>query len=202
MAGSKLQQEETAGRWQWILFVVVVPSLFAAFFLLLIAKAAGIDAVKAKQWADRVPFVAEWLDWKKKEKTLANTIETQQQTIKRQSQTIAKQKKRIEQLKSDLAAKDEEIARLSTQQQQLARPEKSNGQAAVAAADVISMYDAMSDKQAAAILAKLPENEALEVLSRLDGDKAAAILEQMPAEQAANLLSSLHKWATREGAAE
>ncbi|MED3841850.1 MgtE protein [Geobacillus stearothermophilus] len=175
MAGSKLQQEETASRWQWMLFVVVVPSLFAAFFLLLIAKAAGIDAVKAKQWVDSVPFVAEWFDWKK-EKTLANTIETQQQTIKRQNQTIAKQKKQIEQLKSELAAKDEEIARLSTQQQLPTQQEKGGGQAS--AVDVISMYDAMSDKQ------------------------AAAILEQMPAEQAANLLSSLHKWAGREKGAE
>ncbi|AKM18526.1 Uncharacterized conserved protein [[Flavobacterium] thermophilum] len=200
MAGSKLQQEETASRWQWMLFVVVVPSLFAAFFLLLIAKAAGIDAVKAKQWVDSVPFVAEWFDWKKKEKTLANTIETQQQTIKRQNQTIAKQKKQIEQLKSELAAKDEEIARLSTQQQLPTQQEKGGGQAS--AVDVISMYGAMSDKQAAAILAKLPEDEALEVLSRLDSDKAAAILEQMPAEQAANLLSSLHKWAAREEGAE
>ncbi|PJW18996.1 MotE family protein [Geobacillus sp. WSUCF-018B] len=200
MAGSKLQQEETVSRWQWMLFVVVVPSLFAAFFLLLIAKAAGIDAVKAKQWVDSVPFVAEWFDWKKKEKTLANTIETQQQTIKRQNQTIAKQKKQIEQLKSELAAKDEEIARLSTQQQLPTQQEKGGGQAS--AVDVISMYDAMSDKQAAAILAKLPEDEALEVLSRLDSDKAAAILEQMPAEQAANLLSSLHKWAAREEGAE
>lgn len=96
-----------------------------------------------------------------------------------------------------MAAKDEEIARLSTQQQLPTQQEKGGGQAS--AVDVISMYDAMSDKQAAAILAKLPEDEALEVLSRLDSDKAAAILEQMPAEQAANLLSSLHKMVRERG---
>ena len=66
---SKVQQEEKPNRWQWILFVIVIPSLFAAFFLLLIIKVAGIDvAAETKQWTANVPLISEWIDWKKKER--------------------------------------------------------------------------------------------------------------------------------------
>jgi len=203
MTSSKVQQEEKPNRWQWILFVIVIPSLFAAFFLLLIIKVAGIDvAAETKQWTANVPLISEWIDWKKKERALEKTIATQQQTIEQQQETIARQKKQIRQLQNELTVKEHEIARLSAPDEEPNEQANHAAKPTVTADDIAAMYGAMSEKQAAAILAELPNREALDVLSRLEGDKAAAILEQMPIEQAANLLSSLSKWETGEEVVE
>ncbi|MFC0296229.1 MotE family protein [Geobacillus jurassicus] len=203
MADSKVEQEMQASWWQWLLFVIVIPSAFAVSFLLLILNVAGVDVAKAaKQWTTKVPFVSEWINWSKREKALQKTIEAQQRTIEQQKRTIADQQKQIKRLKNDVAAKEKEIAQLSATIKETDKQAEFVAKPALTEEDVAGMYDAMSEKQAAAILAELPESEALRVLSRIDGDKAAAILEQMPAQQAAKLLASLSKWAMGEGATE
>ncbi|ADI27299.1 MotE family protein [Geobacillus sp. C56-T3] len=203
MAESKVEQEMQASWWQWLLFVIVIPSAFAASFLLLILNIAGVDAAKAaKQWTIKAPFVSEWINWSKREKALQKTIEAQQQTINRQKRTIADQQKQIKQLKNELAAKEKEIAQLSAPSGKTDAQAEPVDEPALTEEDVVGMYGAMSEKQAAAILAELPESEALRVLSQIDGDKAAAILEQMPAGQAAKLLASLSKRAMGKEAAE
>ncbi|WP_031410427.1 MotE family protein [Geobacillus vulcani] len=203
MAESKVGQEMQASWWQWLLFVIAIPSAFAVSFLLLILNVAGVDVAKAaKQWTIKAPLVSEWIDWRQKEKDWQKMIEAQQQTIDQQKRTIAEQQKQIKQLKNELAAKEKEIAQLSAPSEKTDVQDEPAAEPALTEDDVAGVYNAMSEKQAAAILAELPESEALRVLSRVDSDKAAAILEQMPTQQAAKLLASLSKWAMGKEAAE
>lgn len=191
----EMEKEEKGSRLQWFLFIIVIPTLFAAALALVIMAVAGINVFDAVK---KIPIVSQYIDVQEAKKEWKKELE---KTTEKKNEIIKKQQKEINKLKNELAAKQQEVDDLKTEvdslRGELSAAETAGNAKAQANAptmtmeNVARMYETMSEKNAAAILAKMPENEVLAILSSLNSDKAAAILENMSPDDAAKYTSML-----------
>ncbi|CAM3703236.1 MotE family protein [Mesobacillus zeae] len=195
---SKISEEkEPAGdsRVQWIMFVIVIPALFAVTFALVILNFAGINVFEsAREIGAKIPGVSrliqpsETASMKKAEKHIVG-LEAE----------IKNKEAKVEQLQSKMDNKNKEAERLKLEKQQL--EEQIDELAAIqtenkrAFKDIVRTYETMSPKSAAPILAKMESDEALKILTNIKPDTLSAIMEKMSPEEAAKYTELL----TNEG---
>jgi flagellar protein FlbB len=197
----EIEREEKESRLQWFLFIIVIPSLFAAALALVIMAIAGVNVLDAvKTHSKNIPIISQFIDVQKIQRKLGTTIE-------KQNEIIDRQKKKINDLENELSAKQQEVDRLKKEMERLEeqlslmeanKEELPEDQAATmnttnntTMEDIVRMYETMSEENAAMILTKMPESDVLTILSSLDSDKAAAILEKMSPDDAAKYTSML-----------
>ncbi|WP_143415844.1 magnesium transporter MgtE [Geobacillus sp. E263] len=199
----EMEREEKESKLQWFLFIIVIPSLFAAALALVIMTIAGVNVLDTvKTFSKNIPIISQLVDVHKIQRKLETMIE-------KQNEVIEQQKKQINELENELSAKQQEVDRLKKEKEHLEEqlslmeankeelPEDKtatmNTTNNTTMEDIASMYETMSEKNAAMILTKMPESDVLTILSSLDSDKAAAILEKMPPDDAAKYTSMLAK---------
>jgi len=204
----EMEREEKGSRLQWFLFIIVIPTLFAATLALVIMAIAGINVFDAvEKHSKDIPIVSQYIDAQEAKKEWKKELE---KTIEKKNEIIKKQQKEIKKLENELATKQQEVNDLQTEvnslREELSAAEtagEANAQAQTPTMeDVARMYETMSEKNAAMILAKMPEDEVLAILSSLNSDKAAAILENMSPDDAAKYTSMLAQRARENSSVE
>lgn len=191
------EEEKGYGVFQWILFVLVIPLLFAITVGLIVMTVAGVNVFeKAKDIGGQVPFVSNMLDSGEGDKDGQTDKE---KAISLQAEIKNKEAK-IEQLEKKLQTSDKKVEDLLTEKDQLELEiEKLKKQEETAVTDgkqedkLITTYESMSPKNIANILVNLSDDEAVKILAEMSTEKQADILEKLPPETAAKytkLLSS------------
>lgn len=192
-----IEAEEKVGKVKWFLFVVVIPLLFTITLALVIATVAGFNVFGAIQkYGATIPYVSEWLNGKQQstEQILQKTMLEQKAMIEEKTKQIAKLEKNIKNKQSEIAALKQEIERLNAELDAAKQEEPSAAAGTMPTVqDVVKIYETMAPKNAAAIIAKMSDEEAVYILSSLSSEATAAILEKMTPEEAAKYTVLLAK---------
>lgn len=178
-------EEKKVNKFQWFVFTVLIPLLFAIVVALIVFSFAGVNVFeKAKEYGQKIPFFSSLVD-KEEEKTVVdwetNIIELEAEIKDREAQ--------ISGLQTELDSKSVEVERANLEIEQLqiqiadliALQEENKR----AFKDIVRTYETMSAKKAAPIIALLRDEEAVKILTNLKTDTLAAIMEKMEPEDAA-----------------
>ncbi|MBM7647129.1 flagellar motility protein MotE (MotC chaperone) [Bacillus ectoiniformans] len=193
--------EETKGysTFQWILFVLIIPLLFALTIALIVMTVAGVNVFeKGKEISAHIPGLSSLTEKDEANQTGGGKAD-KEKVVELQTE-LADKEAEIDQLAKKLDASDQEIEKLLTEKDRLEveleqLKNQEEGEAANTKNDnsIISTYETMAPKNIANILVNLSDNEAVGILAELETDKQADILEKLPPETAAKytkLLSS------------
>ena len=186
---AEIEEKKGYNVFQWILFVAVIPLLFALTIALVVMTIAGVNVFeKTKELAENVPFVSEWVTPKEQDgKSDSEKVVELQAEIKNKEA-------KIEQLSADLESSKAEIEELLTEQDRLNAQLKQLQQQQTEAADsseaetannVAKTYETMDEESIAGIIINLTDNEATAILQELSVEKQAAVLENLDAKKAA-----------------
>lgn len=186
----EIEEEKGYGVFQWILFVLVIPLLFAITVALIVMTVAGVNVFeKAKEIGSHMPFVSSLID---DGGSADKGGQTDKEKIVSLQAEIKNKEAKIEQLEKNLKASDKKMEDLYTEKDRLEielEKLKETDDAAVAEEkqdnQLISTYESMSPKNIANILVNLSDNEAVKILSEMSTEKQADILEKLPPEKAA-----------------
>lgn len=175
------KETKSNSRFQWIVFVVFIPLLFAITIALVVMTVAGINVFEKAQ---SVPFVS---------KILPSENEHDQEQLKSRivslQASIEDKEAKISQLQNELGGQEKENEKLhaTIEQQKLELEElrQIGEENKRAFKEVVSTFESMSAKSAAPVLLKMDDQEAIKILSSIKPDDLADILEKMPPEDAA-----------------
>lgn len=183
---------------QWILFVVCIPLLFALTVALVVMTIAGVNVFeKAKEIAGNVPYVSEWAgdgtvkDGKSEREKVAELqgeIKNKEATIKKLNTDLENAKTKVEDLLTEQDRLNAQLKQLQKQQQ-----ETGESQAQKQTANIIKTYETMDEESIAGILINLTDKEAVNILKELSVEKQADVFEALESKKAAeytNLLSN------------
>ncbi|NQD65695.1 MotE family protein [Bacillus haikouensis] len=181
------KETKSNGRFQWIVFVVFIPLLFAITIALVVMTVAGINVFEKAQ---SIPFISKVLpsDTEENQEQLENRIISLQATIEDKEAKISQLQNGI-----DGSEKDNEKLQATIEQQKLELEElrQIGEENKRAFKEVVSTFESMSAKSAAPVLLKMDDQEAIKILSSIKPDNLADILEKMPPEDAARLTGLL-----------
>ena len=200
MKNLEINKEKNNGqsysKLQWILFVVIIPLIFAITLGLVILTVSGMNIFDiAKQYGSKIPVVSSYIgDAEKKttEQQLKNDIIEQQAIVEEKQLKIEELEEELGNKELEIDALKKEIQRLNAEIEALTTAETNNEQQ-LTMSDIVNVYESMSAKNAAAIIPEMNDDDAIRILSALDSEKAAAILEKMDAANAAKYTSLLTK---------
>lgn len=178
--------KKTKNKFQWFLYVVLIPLLFAIFIGLVVAQVAGVNVFeKAKEISTKLPFAAS-----------ANSETKSGKSLKKYEDKIVDLQAEIEnknaeltQLQSKIDSQDTEKNQLLLEQKrlqdeitELKQIQEKNKKAF---SEIVRTYETMSAKNAAPIILNMNDKEALKILSNMKSDVLAKVMEKMPADRAA-----------------
>lgn len=203
--GKEIETEEKVGKFQWFLFVIVIPLLFTIALTLVITTIAGVNVFDvAKKYGANLPFISKLVGdtQKSTEQVLKENMLQQKATIEEKTMQIKKLEKEVKNKQSEIDALKQEIKRLNDelsakQQGNTTSPPLNEKKPTVQ--DIAKMYETMSPKNAALIIPKMSDQEAVNILSALGSDTVAAILEKMTPADAAKYTALLTKEAQANG---
>lgn len=185
--GQSIEEKEGqhVNKFQWLLFVVVIPSLFAIVIALVVLSFAGINVFEtAKGLGVKIPFISEYVIDEK-----MPSIEEYEKDIISLEGEIKDREAKMEQLQAKIESKDMQVERmelektqLEAQIEELTAIQEENKRAFK---EIVKTYETMSAKSAAPIIAKMESEEAIKILTNIKPESLAAIMEKMPAEDAA-----------------
>lgn len=188
-------EEKQYNRFQWLLFVVIIPLFFTIAIVLIVLTVAGINVIdEGKKAGEKIPFVSGIFDKEEKTEKVQSTVEFEKKITGLQTEIDEKQEE-VFKLEDIIAGRDLTIERNELEKQQLEkeieelRAAKDDGKRAFK--DIIRTYEMMSAKKSAPIITKLSDDEAVKILSSMKADTLASIMEQMEPEDAARLTNKL-----------
>ncbi|OLN22787.1 hypothetical protein BTO30_07625 [Domibacillus antri] len=186
----EVEEKKGHSTFQWIVFVVFIPLLFALTIALIVMTIAGVNVFeKTKEVAANIPYVSEWVDTgsgqdgksdSEKVVELQAEIKNKEAEIDSLQGKLTDSEKKIEQLLTEQDRLNAEYKQLQQQQQQTVK-EKETQQTS----NVIKTYETMDEKSIAGIVINLTDAEAVNILKQLSVEKQAAVLEQVDAVKAA-----------------
>lgn len=186
MAQSVEEKENQDGnKFQWFLYVIAIPTLFAIVIALVALSILGINIFDtAKDIGGKVPFISQFV---KEEKPLS--IKEFEKDIISLEAEIKDREAKMEQLQSKVDSKDTQLkrmelekAQLQAQIEELTAIQEENKRAF---REIVKTYETMSAKSAAPIISKMETEEAVKILTNIKPESLAAIMEKLPAEEAA-----------------
>ncbi|KON89087.1 hypothetical protein AF332_21345 [Sporosarcina globispora] len=185
------QETPKTSRFQWIIYVFLIPVLFGVTIALLVFTVSGNNIFEAaKEYSQKVPFLAAIFD----EDNSRSQEVMGEQLIELQAE-VKDREARISQLESQLDSKDLELERAGLEKQRL--EEEINELTAIkeenkrAFKDIVKTYENISAKKAAPILTEMKDEEAVKILSNVNSDTLADIMEKMSPEDAARYTALL-----------
>ena len=178
--------EKEYSRFQWFLFVILIPSIFTLLVVFVLLSVAGFKPLGVmKDVVAKIPAVSSLFSDEKKEQNpeedeieiadLESEIQEKETKITQLENELVKKSDEIEALENEINNLSDELVKL--QKERLAKSKSLN--------ELTKMYELMSPKNAAKIIPNLQEEEAREILSSIDTEKLAAIFEKMAPEDAA-----------------
>ncbi|OES43611.1 MotE family protein [Domibacillus iocasae] len=186
---AEIEDKKEYNTFQWILFVAVIPLLFALTIALVVMTIAGVNVFeKTKEIAANLPYVSEWIAPAEQDGKLDS-----EKVVELQAE-IKNKEAEIEQLSGDLESSKAEIEELLTEQDRLNAKLKQLQQQQTEAAEsdetetvnnVAETYESMDEESIAGIVINLTNNEAVAILQELSVEKQAAVLENLDAKKAA-----------------
>ncbi|MFS0879815.1 MotE family protein [Metabacillus niabensis] len=187
------------GKFQWFIFVILIPVLFTITLVVVILSVAGVDILgKTKAVLAEVPIVEKLFDDEKEKQDKGETVQSDKVSVaneenKKLENTIEEQTSMISALEQDVTNKETEIQKLQQEikslEEQLETINQSDSQDK--AKDISKLYDNMSSKKAAEIIPKLNQDDALTILTSLDDKQVADILAKMTVDDAVKFTSLL-----------
>ncbi|MFD1777895.1 MotE family protein [Fredinandcohnia salidurans] len=178
--------EKEYSRFQWFLFVILIPSIFTLVVVFALLSVAGFKPLGVmKDFVAKVPAISSLISDEKKEQNpeedeiviadLESEIQEKETEITQLENELVTKSDEIETLENEINNLSDELVKL--QEERLAKSKSLN--------ELTKMYELMSPKNAARIIPNLKEDEAREILSSIDTEKLAAIFEKMSPEDAA-----------------
>ncbi|OCA83834.1 MotE family protein [Pseudobacillus wudalianchiensis] len=189
----EIEEEKGYGVFQWILFVLVIPLLFAITVALIVMTVAGVNIFeKAKEVGAHVPFVSKLID----DGGNNQGGQTDKEKIVSLQAEVKNKEAKIEQLEKKLKTSDKKMEDLLTEKDRLEieieklRQQDNTADAAKEQQNsenkkLSDTYEAMAPKNIASILVNLSDNEAVKILTEMSTEKQAAVLEKLPPDKAA-----------------
>lgn len=181
--------------------LVLIPLLFAAAVLLIVAKITGVNiSDKTKELAENLPFISETkVENGKQGETEKNDETGPNLVIEERVVTLQKEIKEAEaevlQLQQQLDTSAVEQEMLLIEQEKLINEIKTleNGTDSTKQklTEIISTFEKMSAKSAAPVIINMSDTEAVQILTNLKPDSLASIFEKMPPEEAARYTTLL-----------
>jgi len=179
-----MKQNEKSSKLVWFLFVIFVPAVFALTVFGIVLSFMGVDIVdEAKNAGKKIPILKNVLSeeteiavsGKVPEKQWNAKFEEQEDYIKILSADLQKKEKEVTELKSNVARLEKQV-----EDAESTVKEEENDQ-------LKKLYEAMSAKDAAAVMTEMNNNQVLGILTLLQPDTQAAILAKLDAKRAAEL---------------
>lgn len=183
--GELMKQNEKSSKFVWFLLVIAVPAVFAVTVFGIVLSFMGVNVMEeAKNTGKKIPFIKNVfteetttvtssnenteMQWKEK-------FDEQEDYIKILTADLQKKEKEVTTLKSDIALLEKQVEDAETsvkadENEQLKK-----------------LYEAMSAKDAAAVMTEMNNNEVLGILTLLQAETQAAILAKLDAKRAAEL---------------
>ena len=179
-----MKQNEKSSKFVWFLLVIAVPAVFAVTVFGIVLSFMGVNVIEeAKNTGKKIPIVKNVLNdaapavtvSQNTEKQWKDKFEEQEEYIKILSADLQKKEKEVTTLKSDIALLEKQVEDADTSVKA-----DENGQ-------LKKLYEAMSAKDAAAVMSEMNNNEVLSILTLLQAESQAAILAKLDAKRAAEL---------------
>lgn len=188
------ENEKQKKSFQWFVFVVLIPLLFAIAVALVISTFAGFNVFNAAgDLAKKLPFVG---SSSQKNTTATVNKQAENDVISLQAQ-VKDDEAKISQLQSKLDSKDQEIQRAqldnSRLQQEMDSITASQKNSKRALSDLVTTYETMSPKKSAPIISKMTDTEALKILTSVKPEILASMMENMDPTQAARFTELMTK---------
>lgn len=179
------KESQEVNRFQWFLYVIAIPTLFAIVIALVALSFLGINIFEtAKDIGGKVPFISQYV----KEESQPSIEEFEKDIISLEAE-IKDREAKMEQLQSKIDSKDTQLkrmelekAQLQAQIEELTAIQEENKRAF---REIVKTYESMSAKSAAPIISKMDTGEAVKILTNIKPESLAAIMEKLPAEEAA-----------------
>jgi flagellar motility protein MotE (MotC chaperone) len=182
--GELMKQNEKSSKIVWFLLVIAVPAIFAVTVFGIVLSFMGVNVIEeAKNTGKKIPIVKNVLNdeapavavSQSTEKQWKAKFDEQEDYIKILSADLQKKEKEVSALKSDIALLEKQVEDAETsvkadENEQLKK-----------------LYEAMSAKDAAAVMTEMNNNEVLGILTLLQAETQAAILSKLDAKRAAEL---------------
>lgn len=190
-APADTEEKNGYNLFQWVLFIVVIPLLFALTIGLVVMTIAGVNVFeKTKEVTANIPYVSDWIG------TTEQDGKTDSEKVVELQAEIKNKEAKIDQLSGDLESSKAEVEELLTEQdklnaqlKQLQAQQKETAdqkQTSTSAADnVAKTYESMDEESIAGIIINLTNNEAVAILQELSVEKQASVLENLEAKKAA-----------------
>lgn len=172
-------------KFQWFLFVIIIPFLFAIAIALVVMTIAGINVFEmVDEYSHKVSKVTSLIKNEEVSSDDAETVFTLRATIEDQKTEIANLQGEIDSKQTEIVASQEEIEKLTNEIKILQEKEK---QATIKLEELAKVYETMSSKKSSAILAAMANEDALDIISTMNNTARAAVLEKMEPVKAAEL---------------
>jgi flagellar motility protein MotE (MotC chaperone) len=181
----EVKQGKKSKPFQKFIFLGVVPLFVALIAALIVATISGVNVLdEAKSISKKIPFASSLF----KQDSAKSKIETSSNLTQIKAD-LTDRDKQISQLQSQLNKKNNDLAQAqlkNSQMQQEIDDAKANQQKSTRALkDIVSSYETMSPKKAAAIITNMADTEALKILTAVKPEILAPIMENMDPTQAA-----------------
>ncbi|MBS8263462.1 hypothetical protein DYI25_03285 [Mesobacillus boroniphilus] len=179
------KESQDVNKFQWFLYVIAIPTLFAIVIALVALSFLGINIFEtAKEIGGKVPVISQYV----KEERQPSIEEFEKDIISLEAE-IKDREAKMEQLQSKIDSKDTLLKRmelektqLQAQIEELTAIQEENKRAF---REIVKTYETMSAKSAAPIISKMDTDEAVKILTNIKPESLAAIMEKLPAEEAA-----------------
>ncbi|OOE11932.1 MotE family protein [Fictibacillus arsenicus] len=179
-----MKQNEKSSKFVWFLLVIAVPAIFAVTVFGIVLSFMGVNVIEeAKNSGKKIPIVKNVFNDEAPAVSVSQNTENQwegkfkeqEEYIKILSADLQKKEKEVTALKSDIALLEKQVEDAETsvkadEDEQLKK-----------------LYEAMSAKDAAAVMTEMNNNEVLGILTLLQAETQAAILAKLDAKRAAEL---------------
>jgi flagellar motility protein MotE (MotC chaperone) len=183
--GELMKQNEKSSKFVWFLLVIAVPAVFAVTVFGIVLSFMGVNVMEeAKNTGKKIPIIKNVFTEETTTVTSSNEntemqwkakFDEQEDYIKILTADLQKKEKEVTTLKSDIALLEKQVEDAETsvkadENEQLKK-----------------LYEAMSAKDAAAVMTEMNNNEVLGILTLLQAETQAAILAKLDAKRAAEL---------------
>jgi flagellar motility protein MotE (MotC chaperone) len=180
-----MKQNEKSNKLVWFLLVIVVPAIFALTVFGIVLSFMGVNVVEeAMKAGKKIPIVKNAFEEEpavivstnsNQERQWKSKFDDQEDYIKMLSADLQKKEKEVITLKSDIALLEKQVedAESSVKTEENKQLKK--------------LYEAMSAKDAAAVMTEMSNNEVLSILTLLQSETQASILSNLDAKRAAEL---------------
>ena len=183
---SSVKKEKKAGKFQWFVFLILIPVLFALVLGTVILSILGVNVADlGKNAIQDFPLAAAMFEEEKSEESVEST------------DVINEKEEEITRLQQELDTKNQEIRTLEEELEELhismeAEREEEEPASNSHLKEVAQIYENMSAGKAAAILSEMNNGDILLHMEEMSTEARASILGKMEPEKAAKIMNELN----------